>query len=379
MLLSLVITCSIILPACSTNTNVDTSNDASTVEQTQTVEDKVEDYVSKMSLDEKICQLIIVRPETLTGDEAVTAADGKIKEALDTYPVGGFIYFDRNLNDAEQATTLIKDLQAFSKTPLFSCVDEEGGIVARCEHDLGTTKFENMYTYKDEGPEVATKNAKQIAEDISQFGFNLDFAPVADVWSNEENEVIAERAYSDNFEEACTLVSAAVEGFKEGKVMCTLKHFPGHGDTLEDTHEQLAFVNKTKEELLNNELTTFKAGINAGADMVMCAHIICKEIDDTLPVTLSSKVIPDLLRNELGYDGIVITDGLDMEAITDNYSMKEIVEGTLVDADVDILLLPNNIESCVEEIKASDRITEELITKKVKKIIALKMKNGLIE
>ena len=300
-------------------------------------------------------------------------AGEQTKASLEKYPVGGIIYFSDNLIDGDQTTEMIKNSQSFSKTPLFIGVDEEGGTVARCADKLGTQKFNDMYTYREQGAQTAHDNAKAIAESIRPFGFNLDFAPVADVWTNPENTVIAERAYSDSCEEAATLVASAVGGFRDGGVLCTPKHFPGHGDTLEDSHDGFAVVGKTADELKAGELLPFKAGIEAGADMIMIGHLTVSALDDK-PATLSKVVVPTLLRQELGYDGVTITDSMSMGAITANYDYSAIVQG-IFDADIDIILCPDDLDAyigAIEQALQNGSITEEQLDRKITRILTLK-------
>ena len=337
--------------------------------------------LASMSTREKICQMLIVTPETLTGIDGVNMAGETTKQALADYPVGGVIYNTVNLETTEQTKELIAKSQEFSKIPLFIAVDEEGGDVARVADKLGTTAFDPMYSYKEQGAQVARDNAKTIASDISALGFNLDFAPVADVWSNENNTVIATRAYSDLFEQAAALIDGAVRGFADGGVLSTLKHFPGHGGTDEDSHNGLAYVYTDLDSLKANELLPFKSGIDAGADMVMVGHLIVTALDEELPATLSGKVVPELLRKYLGYDGVVITDGMQMSAITDNYDYDTIVKG-IFDADIDIILQPDSIESYVSAIESAlenGTITQAQLDQKVKRILTLKISKGIIE
>ena len=337
-------------------------------------------YLSTMTDHEKLCQLFIVTPEGLTGVDVATEAGDATKEALSSYPVGGIIYFSQNLEDSVQTTAMISNSQSFSKTPLFISVDEEGGLVARCAEKLGTTAFDPMYTYKDQGEQTAHDNARTIASDIKQFGFNLDFAPVADVRTNPDNPIIGERAYSDSFDQAVSLIPSAVKGFHDGGVLCTLKHFPGHGDTEQDSHSGLAYVTKTVDELKAGELLPFKAGIDAGADMVMIGHLVVQELDDK-PATLSDKVVPELLRRELNYDGVTITDGMNMGAITENYGYDEIIRGIFA-ADIDMILCPDDLGAYLEAMEkalSDGTITMEQVDAKVTRILKLKYDKGLME
>lgn len=346
-----------------------------------------ESYMKDMSDYEKLCQLFIVTPEGLTapldesgGDGAVTIAGEMTKQSLEEYPVGGIIYTTDNLVDTEQTKKMIENSQNYASTPLFIAVDEEGGDVARVAYKLGTKEFKPMFEYKDEGATVAHDNAEVIASNIRALGFNMDNAPVADVFSNPDNTVIGTRAYSDDFTQAAELVKSAVQGFKDGGVITVLKHFPGHGGTEEDSHDGLAYVSATVDDLKKNELLPFKAGIEADADMVMVGHLVVDDLDPNIPATLSSKVIPELLRDHLSYDGIVITDSMKMGAMQD-FSYDTIVRG-LFAADIDIILDPDDLEAYIDAIETAidnGYITQEQIDAKVRKILALKFKQGVMK
>lgn len=349
-----------------------------------TINEPVEKLLSEMSLHDKVCQMILAAPEALTGVETATAAGQMTQDALSDYPVGGVILFAKNLEDRNQTTSMITNLQKYAKDHngigLFISVDEEGGKVARVAQKLGTTQLSPMYEYREQGAKTAYENAAAIAKDISQFGFNLDFAPVADTWSNSNNKVIGERAYGDDFEKTAELVSSAVEGFHSENIMCTIKHFPGHGDTEEDSHTGSAYVYKTLDEIRSEELLPFKAGIRAGADMVMVGHITLPEID-SLPASLSTVMITDILRGELEYDGVVITDSLSMKALTDYYGADKIAV-MAVQAGNDILLCQTGMKSMVralEDAVANGEITEERIDESVRRILTLKYEYGLLE
>ena len=341
------------------------------------------EILADMTLHEKVCQLFIVTPEELTGVGHVYAAGESTKACIQEYPVGGVIYFAQNLQNREQTVEMISNTQAYSVEatgiPMFISVDEEGGIVARCADKLGTTKFEPMYSYKDQGASVASGNAKTIATDIKELGFNLDFAPVADTWSNPSNRVIGTRAYSDNYAQAAELVAAAVDGFNEAGVACTLKHFPGHGDTAEDSHKTAAYSYRTLEQLREGEFMPFKAGIDAGADMIMTGHVIVPEID-SLPATLSAKMI-DILRGELGFDGVIITDSMAMNAIVSYYNVAE-AHLMALQAGNDILLCGNDLHGSVariEEAVQTGQLAESRIDESVMRILKLKIEKGILE
>lgn len=358
-----------------------TSTPEPTPEPTPTpdpVKVRAEELLSGMTLREKLCQLMIVRPEVLTGESPVTAAGETTRLALETYPVGGLIYTVDNLVTQEQTREMIENTQSYSKLPLFISADEEGGNVGRLMYKLGTTWVNSMFSYKDQGTDTAYANAKTIGADMVSCLFNTDFAPVADVWTNPDNTVIGDRAYSDDFEQAAELVSSAVRGFTDAGVVCCLKHFPGHGDTSTDTHEGAAVVSKSLDELREGELLPFKSGIEAGADMVMIGHITVTALDD-VPATISKAVITELLRGDLGWDGVVITDSLDMGALA-GYDNGEVCIRFL-EAGGDIMLGIPDVEAVLTALEAAvtdGRLTEQRIDESVLRVLGLKIEHGII-
>lgn len=359
-----------------------TSTPEPTPEPTPTpdpVKVRAEELLSGMTLREKLCQLMIVRPEVLTGESPVTAAGETTRLALETYPVGGLIYSVDNLVTQEQTREMITNTQSYSKLPLFISADEEGGNVGRLMYKLGTTWVNSMYSYKDEGADTAYANAKTIGTDMVSCLFNTDFAPVADVWTNPANTVIGDRAYSDDFEQAAELVASAVRGFTDAGVICCLKHFPGHGDTSTDTHEGAAVVSKSLDELRAGEFLPFVSGIEAGADMVMIGHITVTSVDPE-PATISKAILTDVLRGELGWDGVVISDSLDMGALA-GYDNGEVCVKFL-EAGGDILLGIPDIETALTALEAAvtdGRLTESRIDESVQRVLELKISHGIIE
>lgn len=314
-----------------------------------------------LSLREKILRLFIVKPETIAGQHGEGIAD-----ALEKYPIGGLIIDRSNIESREQLVKLLRDAGSAVDYGLILTCDEEGGVVSRLMDTVGTTKINSMYSYRAEGPDKARENARTIASDMAELGFNLDLAPVADVWSNPANTVIGRRAYSDDYSEAAELIPAAVEGFHEGGVACTLKHFPGHGDTSEDSHTGAAYVTKTLDELRSAELLPFGAGIDAGADAVMIGHLTLREVDD-VPATFSYKIVTELLRNELGFEGVIMTDALGMGAVKNE--PRAYLRALLAGAD--ILLMPADLDAAVEEITAaveSGELSESEIDERVRRI-----------
>ena len=293
--------------------------------------------------------------------------------------MGGLIYDRSNLESREQAEAMLATVQSYAKIPLLLTCDEEGGRVNRLMGTIGTTYIGPMLDYRDQGAEKAAENARIIAGDLLSVGFNADLAPVADVWSNPQNTVIGDRAYSNDFAQAAELVAAAVEGFHQGGAACALKHFPGHGDTSADSHNGSVYIRKPLDQIRREELLPFQAGIDAGADMVMIGHLIVTEVSQE-PALFSPEIVTDLLRRELGFSGVVITDGLQMKAMTDHYSSGEIALGALR-AGVDLLLCPESLEEAVDALLSaveSGELTEERIDESVLRILTMKENRGIL-
>ena len=364
-----------------TTTEEQTADSQETTEVTE--EEKpslVDETLAGMTLHEKVCQMMFVTPEELTGEDGVTVAGDATRQALENYPVGGIVYFAKNLESQDHVKEMIDNSQKYSSIGLFVATDEEGGVVNRLMDTVGTTYIGSMYYYKDDGDETAYENAYTIANDMSALGFNLDFAPVADVWSNPDNTVIGERAYSDDYAQAAELVGNAVKGFNDGGVMCTLKHFPGHGDTAEDSHYSSAYVHRTKEEIMADEMQPFRSGIEAGAEFVMVGHLIVPDIDE-VPATLSYKIATGILREELKFEGVAITDSFEMESIADNYSVDDAVVMS-VKAGMDMILQPKDMASAVNSIEqavADGELSEDRIDESVRRILTLKESRGLLK
>ena len=353
-----------------------------TDEQTeQTVEEKAQNMMEHMSLEEKIYQLFVVTPEQLTGVSTVTMAGDTTRAALEAQPVGGIVFFAPNLLNREQTITMIQNMQSYSKTGLFIAVDEEGGSVMRLGNnsEMGITAIPSMESVGDtEDISQAYRVGNTIGSEISQLGFNLDFAPVADVNSNPNNTVIGSRAFGTDPEKVAEMVAACVKGFRDSGMVCTLKHFPGHGDTEEDSHYGEA---KTLDELRTCELRPFQAGIEAGASMIMVGHITLPNVTEEIPATLSHDIVTGILREEMKYNGIIITDSMAMNAIANWYSSDEAAVKA-IQAGCDMILMPYQLESAVNGIETavnSGDITEERIEESVLRILKAKLEAGIIE
>lgn len=343
------------------------------------------EILSGMTLDARIYQLFIVTQDQLTGVTPVTVSREATQAAIGQYPVGGIVYFAKNLVSRAQCTAMINGIQSFSQLGLFIAVDEEGGSVARLGSNpaMGTTAFPAMKKIgSTKDPDRAYAVGYTLGTDLAALGFNLDFAPVADVDANPNNPVIGSRAFSSDPDTAAAMVSACVNGFGDSGVLCTLKHFPGHGDTSTDSHYGEAEITKTLADLYECELIPFQAGIEAGAPLVMVGHLTLPQVIDAhVPASLSPEIVTGLLRDTLGFDGLIITDSLSMQAITDQYSPGEAAVKAIA-AGVDILLMPESLPDAVSGIRAaiaSGELTEERINASVLRILQVKIQYGIIQ
>lgn len=352
---------------------------------TETEPDNQDTLINEMTLAEKVAQMFIVTPEALTGVDSVAAAGEATKTAFDERPVGGIIYFDNNIQAEEQLRTMLADMKAISQErigiPPFLSVDEEGARVVRIAGQEGfqVDQVSSMLSIGQTGDvQKAYEAGAYIGSYLKGYGFNLDYAPVADVIDTEENAVIGDRSFGTDPETAAGMVAEAVKGFKSEGILTSLKHFPGHGATAEDSHEGFATSTKSAEELESFEFLPFKAGIEAGAEMVMVGHISLPNVTgDNTPSSLSETVVSGLLREKLGYNGIVITDALNMGAISANYESADAAVRA-IQAGVDILLMPADFTAAYQGVMdavAAGDISEERINESVSRI--LNAKNGL--
>lgn len=346
---------------------------------------RAQEILNGMTQEEKIYQLFIVRPEALLDtSEPATTAGMELCAALVKQPVGGVAFFADNILDPVQCRSMITNLQGSSRVRMFIAVDEEGGAVARIASNpaMGATQFPPMGEIGRQGnPERAYDVGTTIGKEIALLGFNLDMAPVADVNTNQDNPVIGTRAFSSDPAVAAGMVASCVRGFTDSGVLSCLKHFPGHGDTTTDTHQGYAETQKTLEQMEETELIPFCSGIQAGVPLVMAGHITCPNVtNDGLPASLSPYLLTDVLRNNLGFSGVIITDSLEMEAITDIYTPEEAAVLAL-SAGCDMLLMPQSLSEAVSGIQAaleSGTITEQRIDESVLRILKLKLEYGIL-
>ena len=377
-MIAAILICGLMVTAC--------SNDDNPISP----KDKVEEQLAKMTLREKVGQMFYVRMETLDTtihwntyadlqENPLLEVNQTMRDVNANYPIGGLILYAWNIDDEAQLAKLIPQIRALNGHPLL-CIDEEGGRVSRLANNpnFNVKKYESMAAIGATGdPNNAYECGNTIGTYLHRYGFDIDFAPVADVNTNPENIIIGPRAFSDDPAVAAPMVTNYLQGLKDAGVTGCIKHFPGHGDTKVDTHFGYASTQKTWAEMLDCEMVTFKAGIAWGCQLVMTAHIGAPKVTGSdVPSTMSPIILQDKLRGELGYQNIIITDGMEMGAITQQYTSAEAAVGS-IQAGVDIVLGPKNLVEAFDAVMAAvekGTITEERINQSVRRILKLKMK-----
>lgn len=348
------------------------------------LQNRINEIISGMTLEEKAAQLFMITPEALTGMDPVTAAGETTRKALEEYPVGGIIYFRKNLVNPEQVRTMTANIQTYAMErtglPLLLSVDEEGGSVTRFGNNSGFD-FDASADMKAIGESGDPQQAYELGERLGSFlydlGINMDNAPDADVLSNPQNTVVRDRSFGSDCEVVSEMALAELRGLESQGVIGMLKHFPGHGATAGDTHEGYAYTDASLEEMKANELVPFADGIEAGVDVIMVGHISCPQVTgDDLPASLSEKMTTQILRQEMGYDGFLITDAMNMGAVSENYSSSEAAVAA-IRAGIDMILMPQDFQQAYEGILnavESGELTEERIDESLRRITALKLK-----
>ena len=348
----------------------------------------IEQQLQQMSLREKVGQMFIVRPEALDPEIyynsaedlkalSIQSVNDRMREMAAKCPMGGIILFSNNIKDPAQLRAFMADLKALPSHPLL-CVDEEGGPIARLANNshFDLPKFPAMSKLAATGrPRDVQDAAYAIGTYLLDYGFDIDFAPVADVNTNPRNVVIGSRAFSNDPVQAAPMVKAYLKGLQKAGITGCLKHFPGHGDTTADSHFGYAMSRKTWEEIDDCEMIPFKAGLSAGAKVVMTAHISLPNVTGSnTPSTLSSMILQDKLRGELGFKGVIVSDAMEMGAIIRQYPVSDACI-MAIKAGVDVLLCvreyPQVFEAVVSAVRRGE-IPESRIDESVRRILKLR-------
>ena len=342
----------------------------------------LKEIISGISLKEKAGQMVMAAFRTDENEENITELSAGIKDAINEYNLCGIVVFGENIKSEEQLRTFVSDAKSAAKTPIFVGIDEEGGKVSRI------AKIGILEDYNPPSAQTMAENNSvyddysEIAQVLSGFGINLDFAPVADINTNPDNIVIGDRAFGSDAQEAAQFVGQAVCALKEVGVASVLKHFPGHGDTKEDSHEGAATASYDYETFISREAVTFENGIENGADMVMVAHILTPNLSENdIPASMNPDIVTGILREDMGFDGVVITDALDMGAISEYYSDGEAAVAA-IKVGCDILLMPKSVEKTVNAIinaVENGEISQERIDESLLRILKVKKEMGILQ
>lgn len=322
-------------------------------------EEEIDELLSEMTLEEKIAQMLIV--------------EIKNDEPLPSPTPGGVILFEENFTQCSRTKEYITDIKAQSQHPLIVSTDQEGGKVQRLNglYSPKATPIPAMYSLGKTGDtHLAFDTGKVMAEEMAALGINVAFAPVLDIYSNPENTVIGSRSFGENPQTVSDMAISLAKGMTEVGVIPTYKHFPGHGDTATDSHISMPIINRTKAELYARELIPFKEAIENGAEIIMVGHIALPRVTgNNTPATLSREIITGLLKEEMGFEGLIVTDALNMGALSKNYSDEEIYKMT-VEAGADLLLMPEDPQLAIKVIE--ENFSEERINASVKKVLEFK-------
>lgn len=349
----------------------------------RTPEEKAAALLQEMTLEQKVAQMFMITPEQMTGYTLVTAAGNASKSAYQTYPVGGLIYFKDNLETPEQVKTMLKNMDRFSrdiaKVPLFLGVDEEGGTVKRIgsQAAFGVPDVPDMALVGASGNKEDGYGAgSTIGAYLAELGFNLDFAPVADVLSNRDNKAMAKRSFGTDAQTVSDYSVRFLDGLQEKGICGVMKHFPGQGSVAGDTENSFQATDKTLDQLMADDLVPFQTGIAHGVDMILAAHVSAPAVTgDQTPASLSQVMLTEVLRGKLGFDGIVITDALNMGAIVDHYQ-ADVAAVMAVQAGADLLLMPDDFQAAYDGVLKAvgeGAISVERIDQSVLRILKLKL------
>ena len=340
--------------------------------------------VSELSLEQKVAQLFVIKPEAVLGQTPILTVDEDLRDALLRRPVGGVMLKDTSFVDPDQARTLTRQLQECSMEacglPMLVAADEEGGTVVRVA-DKASFGVEDPGNMRDLGntanADLAESEAYRVGSYLRDIGVNLDFAPVADI-TDDEGSFVYLRSFGGDPHLVAKMVAAQVRGFSRAGTLCSPKHFPGIGGAVGDSHVESIYLGKGLDEMRERELVPFAAAVEEDAPLVMVGHMTCTSIDPSMPASLSHIMVTDVLRKELGFGGAIITDSMVMAAVDDLFPQEEL--GVLaLEAGCDLILTPENwyaVFDGIVDAVLSGRLSERRIDESVVRIVRLKKRIG---
>ncbi|WP_419895008.1 beta-N-acetylhexosaminidase [Macrococcus psychrotolerans] len=332
-------------------------------------------YASSMTLEEKIAQQLVLGFNGTDYNAALKRYSAR--------KIGGVILFKRNIVNESQVTQLNRDIfHNATDIPMFIGIDQEGGRVNRLPASI--QNIESAYTIGlSHDKQYAYQQGRYIGENVKRMGFNLDFAPVLDIWSNPVNKVIGDRSFGHDANTVSDMSRSFRRGINDSGIITSGKHFPGHGDTVADSHVTLPVSNKSLDELMKFELLPFKRHIDDGIDMIMVSHISFPSIDNNYPASISKEIVTNILKKRLGYKGVIISDDLNMGAISNRYSLNEAVVRGLQSGETIMLIGSDavDVDTLIQYVKSNvekGNIDKKIIDENNEKIIRLKLKYGIL-
>lgn len=354
---------------------------------TKDVKPSIDEIMANLSLEAKVGQLFVFSISDDHIDDATAAF-------LQNTRAGNIILYNKNIKDPNQIIDLNKSLQnqiiRNTKLPAFIGIDQEGGQITRLSN--GEAFFPGAMACSAAGdPDVTYKQGQYMGQELKALGINMDFAPVVDINSNPQNPVINTRAYGDNPDTVSSYSAGMIKGLQEQNVIACVKHFPGHGDTITDSHYSLPTINKSLDDLKQMEFIPFQKAVDNGTDAIMTAHITFPQIEsNNLPATLSKTFLTDILRNQMNFNGLIVTDSLKMNAISSNYGIGEaavmavnaganlLITGSGDTSGDDISYQSNTYASVLAAVK-SGMISQDTLYQRVKLVLQYKEKYGLLD
>lgn len=377
----------VVLAGCSGHASDEAGSEASTVIEepsaSEPESDPVDEAIASLTFEQKAALLFVVRPESLTGEETQTAADDAMLEALAVAPPAGICWFAQNLEGPEQTEAMLAGCSDRAREAngltLLNAVDEEGGIVARVASNeaFGVTDVGSMQDIGAAGDARAAEDAAAyVGGYLTDLGFDVDFAPVCDVVSEGANAALKRRSFGEDPELVAEMVSAQVRGYLSAGVLCSAKHFPGIGYAEGDSETEAIYSTRTLDEMRSCELVPFEAAVEAGVPLVMVGHLVCEGASDSgLPASLDPAVIQGVLRDELGFDRVVITDSLGMGALA-NVAEPERLPLLAFEAGADLLLMPADYQASLAvmlDAISDGTVSEERLNESLRRIVSLKL------
>ncbi len=348
------------------------------------LEEALKAQIAEMTVEDKVAGLFFVTPESITGvGTAIKAGDGT-KTALEEFKVGGIIYFKKNIQNADQIKEMIANTQSYLETRLFFGVNEEGGDVSSVAAKLDVADVETAETLgQNESTDATYETGKTIGTYLKELGFNVNFAPVADIKTDAENKLLGDRSFGSDAAMVASHVGAMVKGMEESGVSAGVKAFPGIGSANKDPEDGLAITERTLEEMQSAEFLSFQSAITENADFIMVSNVATPQLvgGAYVPCSLSKNIVKDILREQLGYEGIIITAPLDEVAVTDYYTSSEATI-MAIQAGVDMVLMPANFEEAYYGLLAEvleGNISEERIDESLLRIYKVKYADMVVE